>query len=46
MKKLILAAVVLTLPIACTTDAPRQVSAGEQKALAAEGKKILSEKAV
>ena len=43
MKKLILAAVVLTLPIACTTDAPRQVSAGEQKALAAEGKKIFKE---
>lgn len=40
MKKIILAAIVLTLPIACTTDAPRQVSADEQKALTAEGKKI------
>ncbi len=43
MKKVIFAAIALTLPIACTTDAPRQVSADEQKALAVEGKKIFME---
>jgi len=43
MKKLILATVALTLPIACTTDTARQVSLGEQKALTAESKKIFQE---
>jgi len=44
MKKIILAAIVATLPIACaTTEEAPQVSATEKKALAAEGKEIIME---
>ncbi|MDH3354794.1 MAG: DUF3365 domain-containing protein [Chromatiales bacterium] len=44
MKKVILAVMVATLPIACaTTEAPPPVSASEKKALTIEGKEIIME---